>query len=103
MASYYFTITQRTTPASLYTGDTYYIQWDTGLTGYPDNSRLQQATGGTFNNFYGFKHRSWDIDYDGQTPSQSVDYVIKSDEYLGLSNITIPTGMDIPTFRQPSR
>jgi hypothetical protein len=99
MASYYFTITQRTSAASLYTGDTYYIKWDTGLTGYPNDSTLQLATGGTETYWNLFKHRTWSIDYDGQTPSQSVDYVIKDNEYLGQNSLAFgPTGMDIPTF-----
>jgi len=98
MASYYFTIKQRTTTASLYTGDTYYIQWDTGLSGYPDDDRLQDATGGTYSIFFNFKHRAWDIIYDSSGPSQTVDYVIKDNEWLGLGNTTVKTGMDIPTF-----
>ena len=99
MASYYFTLTQRTSGASLYTGDTYYIQWDTGLSGATDDANLQLFTGGTYTYFNLFKHRTWSVNYDGQTPNQTVDYTMKDNDYNGGGSTGFPgTGMDIPTF-----
>ena len=99
MASYYFILTQRTNGASLYTGDTYYIQWDTGLSGATDDTYLQLFTGGTYSYFNLFKHRTWSVDYDGQTPNQTVDYTMKDNDYNGGGSIAFAaTGMDIPTF-----
>jgi hypothetical protein len=99
MASYYFVIKQRTSASSSYTGDTYYIQWDTGLSGATNDSNLQLFTGGTYTYFNNFKHRYWSVTYDGTTPNQSVDYTMKNDDYHGGSSVGFPpTGMEVSTF-----
>jgi len=99
MSSYYFVIKQRTSASSTYTGDTYYIQWDTGLSGATDDTNLQYFTGGTYSFFNNFKHRYWSVTYDGTTPNQSVDYTMKNDDYHGGSSSGFPpTGMEVPTF-----
>ena len=99
MASYYFIIKQRTSASSTYTGDTYYIQWDTGLSGATNDSNLQLFTGGTYSYFNNFKHRYWSVTYDGSTPNQSVDYTMKNDDYHGGGSTGFPpTGMEVSTF-----
>ena len=68
--------------------------------GATDDANLQLFTGGTYTYFNLFKHRTWSVDYDGQTPNQTVDYAMKDNDYNGGGSTAFPgaTGMDIPTF-----